>query len=131
MPIGVNNECKGQKQYRIGIRELKNINGTMAPSQPVLNKQEITLETGETEMVLMGIELKGFEAGTYTAEIVLREKEINQNICFTLKVDDYENLTVAAPLEEIKYRLHWQSWQRHFYCETPRKANNIAGNNQQ
>ena len=123
VPFGVKNTCKQQKRYRIGIRELKHINGSVAPSQPVLNKQEVLLEHGETEMVLMMIELKGFEAGTYNAEIVLREREINQNICFTLQVDDYKELVVAEPLEEIQYRLHWQSWQRHFFCETPRTPN--------
>ena len=119
VPFGVKNTCQEQKRYRIGVRELKHINGAVAPAQPVLNKAEVVLERGETEMVLMMIELKGFEPGVYQAEIVLREKEINQNICFTLKVDNYDNLVVAEPLKEMEYRLQWQSWQRHFYCETP------------
>jgi hypothetical protein len=127
VPFGVKNACKNQKHYRIGVLELKNINGSPAPSQPILNKQNVTLDNGETEMVLMMIELKGFEPGTYNAEIVIREKDINQNICFTLKVDNFDNLAVAEPLEEIKYRQHWQSWQRHYYCETPKNAAGTVG----
>ena len=130
VPFGVKNTCQQQKRYRVGVRELKHINGSIAPTQPILNKSEVVLERGETEMVLMMIELKGFEPGTYQAEIVLREKEINQNICFTLKVDNYDNLVVAEPLKEIEYRLHWQSWQRHFYCETPGRRTINSGNRQ-
>ena len=49
---------------------------------------------------------------------VLDEKEINQNICFTIKVDNSGSTTVS-PLDEQQYLLHWQSWKDHYYCERP------------
>jgi hypothetical protein len=123
VPFGVKNTCGMQKTYRIGVRELKNLDGSMAPAQPVLNKKAVTLAPGETEMILLSLDLVHFPAGnTYAAEIVVREKEINQNICFSLVVDSYTPMPVAKPLDEKKYLLHWQSWQSHFYCE-PQKAN--------
>ena len=123
VPFLVRNECQGQRTYRVGVRDLKSIDGSMAPKQPVLNKAQVTLEMGESELVLMGIDLQGFAAGsTYNAEIVLREKDINQNICFTLKVNDYNDVPVVEPLDENRYRLHWQSWQSHFYCEEKKAA---------
>jgi hypothetical protein len=120
VPFLVKNTCSHAKTWRIGVRELKNEDGQMAPSQPQLNKQSVTLEPGRSERVLMMIDLEKFTNGSvYTTEIVLREKDINQNICFTLKVDDC-NATVAAPQDEKKYNLRWQSWQSHYYCEPPK-----------
>ena len=125
VPFIVKNKCGGTKHYRIGVRELKNIDGTKAPSQPILNKNNVTLAAGESELVSMGIDLNNFSIGTYNAEIVLREKDINQNICFKLVVSDNTNAPVAEPLDEKKYRLHWQSWRSHFYCETPLKVSRV------
>ena len=122
VPFMVKNNCSSRKQYRLGVRELKDINGTIAPSQPVLSKPLLNLENGESQMVLMVIDLQNFQTGTYNSEIVIREKDINQNICFSLVVDNYNNLPVANPIDEKKYNLHWQSWQRHFYCETPKQG---------
>ena len=122
VPFMVRNTCNSSRHYRIGARELKNIDGSPAPSQPILNKKEVTLNAGESEMVLMTIDLGQFSSGQiYDAEIVIREKDINQNICFRLTVDGYSNIPVADPLDEKKYLMHWQSWQSHFYCE-PVKA---------
>jgi hypothetical protein len=121
VPFLVKNKCGGAKRYRIGVRELKNIDGSKALSQPQLNKNNVTLDPGESELVKMEIDLNNFSNGTYNAEIVLREKDINQNICFKLVVDD-NAAPVAEPLEEKKYLLHWQSWRSHFYCETPKKV---------
>ena len=68
----------------------------------------------------MTIDLEQFNAGTtYTAEIVLREKEINQNICFTLMVSNPANVVTAIPKDENSYRMRWQSWKDHYYCEKP------------
>jgi hypothetical protein len=119
VPFIVKNTCSKNKTYRIGVRELTNEdNGQLAPSQPVLNKSSVTLGAGKSEKVLMTIELDQFAAGaTYTAEIVLREKEINQNICFTLIIDNPTNIPVAKPKDEQEYRLRWQSWKDHYYCE--------------
>lgn len=119
VPFLVKNKCNTTKQYRIGVRDLKNMDGVMAPAQPVLNKREVTLDAGQSEMVLMSVDLGNFQNGNkYTAEMVIREKDINQNICFTLVVGNSE-APVAAPVDEKKYALHWQSWRSHFYCETP------------
>lgn len=118
VPFIVKNTCSQTKTYRIGVRELKDQDGNLAPTQPQLNKQSVTLDPGRSERVLMLIDLDKFNSGSvYTTEIVLREKEINQNICFTLMVDDNCNAVTAEPQDEQKYMLRWQSWQSHFYCE--------------
>ena len=127
VPFMVKNKCNTQKQYRIGARDLKSVDGSMAPSQPTLNKNQVTLDAGQSEMVLMGIDLDKFPNGnTYNAEIVIREKDFNQNICFKLIVDGNSNVPVAEPLDEKKYLLRWQSWRSHFYCE-PKKVNRLVG----
>ncbi len=118
VPFAIKNTCGGAKRYRVGIRELKSLDGNLAPAQPVLNKKLVTLQPSETEVVEMTLDLAEFSGGiTYNAEIVVREKEINQNICFSLVVDGNRSVPVARPLDEKKYHLHWQSWQSHFYCE--------------
>ncbi|WP_114792869.1 hypothetical protein U0035_03040 [Niabella yanshanensis] len=118
VPFIIKNHCNTSKTYRVGVRELKDLDGQLAPSQPVLNKTAVTLDAGQHERILMGIDLSKFSEGKiYAAEIVLREKEYNQNVCFTLYVEDEEGVTVT-PLDEKKYKLKWQSWKDHFYCET-------------
>lgn len=121
VPFLVKNTCSQRKIYRVGVRELKSEeDGQLAPSQPVLNKPGVTLDPGRSEMVIMTVDLANFKNGsTYTTEIVLREREINQNICFTLNVDDSCDITVVTPKDEKDYRLRWQSWKDHFYCERP------------
>jgi hypothetical protein len=126
VPFLVKNTCGATKTYRVGVRELKSIDGNLAPSQPRLNKNHVTLDANQSEMVLMEIDLLQFENNTYNAEIVVREKNINQNICFTLVVGE-TNAPVAKPIDEKKYSLHWQSWKSHFYCETPLKVNRVNG----
>ncbi|MEO7960395.1 MAG: hypothetical protein ABIR19_02545 [Ginsengibacter sp.] len=115
----IKNDCNQTKTYRIGVRQLDDETGNSAPSQPVLNKSTVTLEPGRSEEVLVSVDLANFKNGsTYTTEIVLREKEINQNICFTLIVEDPRS-TVVVPQSEQQYRLRWQSWKDHYYCEKP------------
>lgn len=117
VPFVVKNTCSVSKTWRVGVRELEDINGEAAPSQPRLNKDAVTLAPGRSEQVLMALDLSKFRNGSrYTCEIVLREKEINQNICFHLNVGDH-TATVVTPQDEQKYKLKWQSWQSHFYCE--------------
>ncbi len=125
VPFMIKNTCGATKNYRVGIRELKNIDGNVAPSQPNLNKNNVTLNANQSEQVLMEIDLAGFQNNTYNAEIVIREKNINQNICFTLVVGN-ANPPVAEPIDEKKYLLHWQSWKSHFYCETRPKVNRLV-----
>lgn len=118
----VKNEGNETRTYRIGIRALKSIEGSAAPSQPVLNKNNITLDAGSAEVILMTLDLERFQNGeNYNTEIVIREREINQNIYFSILIDN-NSLPVAKPLDEKKYLLHWQSWKSHFYCETPLKV---------
>ncbi len=125
VPFYVKNTCNAQKKYRVGVRELKNADGSMAPSQPQLNKNEVTLNPGEEQIVLMAIDLGNFNSGdVYNTEIVVREKEINQNICFKLLVDGFNNVPVATPQDEKTYKLRWQSWKNHFYCEPPKRDPN-------
>lgn len=127
VPFMVKNSCSTEKTYRVGVRELKDEDGNLAPSQPFLNKQSVTLAPGRRERVLMMIDLQAFKSGSiYSTEIVLREKEFNQNICFRLHVEGHTNLPEVSPHDEKKYRLKWQDWRSHFYCEPPlkREANN-------
>jgi len=128
VPFMVKNDCNQTKTYRIGVRELNDENGAAAPSQPVLNKNSVTLDPGRSEKVLITVDLSDFKNGSiYTTEIVLREKEINQNICFTLTVED-PNATVVIPQSEQQSRLKWQSWKDHYYCEKP-TVNRTPGTN--
>jgi len=115
----VENDCSKTKSYRIGVRELKDESGNLAPSQPQLNKTFVTLDPGRSEQVLVTLDLANFSNGsTYATEIVLREKEINQNVCFTVIVENISSTTVI-PQDENKYKLRWQSWKDHYYCERP------------
>lgn len=135
VPFIVKNDCNQPKTYRIGVRELDDENGVAAPAQPVLNKNTVTLDAGRSEQVLLTVDLANFKNGsTYATEIVLREKEINQNICLTLIVEDSAT-TIVIPKSEQKLRLRWQSWKDHYYCEKPRVSRtsdknilSIAGN---
>lgn len=128
IPFMVKNDCNQIKTYRVGVRELIDENGAVAPAQPALNKSAVTLEPGRSEQVLIALDLANFKTGsTYTTEIVLREKDINQNICFTLIVEDPKAI-VVTPYSEQKYRLRWQSWKDHYYCEKP-TTNRTPGTN--
>ena len=127
VPFMVKNTCSQAKTYRVGVRELVDADGKAAPSQPILNKQTVTLQPGRSERVLMRLDLDKFENGnSYSTEIVLREKDINQNICFTLKVNDDCQLVTAEPQDEKKYKLRWQSWQSHYYCEPKKDLKEIS-----
>jgi hypothetical protein len=122
VPFLIKNTCSHTKTWRVGVRELKDQDGKPAPFQPQLNKTSVTVEPGRSERVVMMVDLAQFANGaTYTTEIVLREKEINQNICFTLKIDNDHHLVTAQPQDEEQYQLRWQSWQSHYYCE-PKKG---------
>jgi hypothetical protein len=127
VPCMVKNTCSQAKTYRIGVRELVDTDGKPAPAQPTLNKHSITLQPGRSERVLMHLDLDKFENGhSYSTEIVLRENEINQNICFTLKVNDDCQLVTAEPQDEKKSKLRWQSWQSHYYCEPKKDRKDIT-----
>jgi hypothetical protein len=116
IPFTVVNKCSSAKTYRIGVRELVDQDNTVAPRHPQLNKKSVVQQPGSGERELMTIDRAGFTAGTYSPDIVLREKNVNQNICFTLEVGDHDAVT-AMPEDEKRYRLRWQSWKDHYYCE--------------
>jgi hypothetical protein len=121
VPFLVKNDCSKVKTYRVGVRELKDDDGQLAPAQPILNKVSVTIEPGRRERVLMIIDLHSFKNSTYTTEIVLREKDINQNICFKLYVNDTHQKTIT-PKDEKKLKLKWLNWQSHFYCEPVKRT---------
>jgi hypothetical protein len=128
VPVLVKNTCKQTKTYRVGVRELKDQDGKLAPFQPKLNKHTLTIDPGRSERVIMLVDLDKFNNGsTYTTEIVIREKDINQNICFTLMVDNDYNLVTAAPQDEKQYQMRWQSWQSHYYCEPKKSSGQVPG----
>lgn len=121
IPFKVKNSCNSQKTYRVGARELKDTDGNIAPDQPHLNKQSVTLEPGRSERILISLDLGKFKNGTYEAEIVLREKDINQNICLKIIVND-GNPVEVTPYDEKTYKRKWLNWQSHFYCEPQRET---------
>lgn len=122
VPILITNKCSSTKTYRIGVRELKNNDGKAAINQPSLNKSSVTLEPNRSESVLMTIDLNATQTNEiYSTEIVVREREINQNICFKLYIDN-ANQTEVIPNDEKKYKLKWLDWQSHFYCEPKAKT---------
>ncbi|WP_452224444.1 hypothetical protein [Lacinutrix chionoecetis] len=126
VPFSIKNTCSTIKTYRVGVRELTDNNGSTAPSQPVLNKTSVTLQPGRSERVLMGLDLANYNAGnTYTTEVVIREKDINQNICFSLYITN-ATITEVSPYDESKYKQKWLNWQSHFYCEPRKKSDSTT-----
>ncbi|MFD1163370.1 MULTISPECIES: hypothetical protein [Hwangdonia] len=121
IPFVVKNNCQKPKTYKIGARELKDQDGKLATAQPLLNKNSVSLQPNTSERVLISLDLVNFKDGVYTAEIVLREKEYNQNICLTVSVGDH-SAPIVTPYEEKKFKLKWQSWKSHFYCEPKERA---------
>lgn len=118
-PFMVKNQCNSIKTYRIGVREFKDQHGNESPVAAILNRNEIQLEPGQSISVLLSVNLsQEVQAGDcLSTDIVIREKEVNQNICFKLFVKPICDVPVAVPLKEAYYFNHWQSWQSHFYCE--------------
>lgn len=126
VPFKVRNTCNTPRMYQVGVRELKDENGNLAPGQPSLNKTTLNLNGGESQLVYMTLDLVNFPPGhSFATDIVLREKDINQNICFTLNVGSYTNIPEARPIDEKKYYIHFQDWRSHFYCE-PKKRSGVT-----
>jgi hypothetical protein len=125
VPFMVKNTCQTYKTYKVGVRELKNINGSPAPTQPQLDKQQVSLAPGQSELVKMYLDVRTYNPGeSFATEIVIREKEYNQNICFNLSMKGFGDAPVARPMDEKKYKLKWLSWRSHFYCEPRSDSNN-------
>jgi len=120
VPFSVRNVSNSSKTYLVGVRPLVDENGNAAPSQPQLNKTSVTLNPGQSELVIMTVDLANFSQGhSFQTDIVLREKDINQNICFSLQVIPFFDIPEAQPKDEKKYTSHFQGWQSHFYCDPP------------
>lgn len=122
VPMMIGNSCSSAKTYKIGVRELLDQDGNLAPQQPVLNKNSVTLQPNGKERVLIGVNLANFKNGIYQAEVVIRELEYNQNVLLTLDIDDYA-APLISPLNEKDFKLKWQSWKTHFYCEPKKRTN--------
>jgi len=131
VPFAVKNTCGNPRHYKIGVRPLVNQDGQAAPSQPTLNKTEIDVQPNQSVNLLMKLDLSnGYHAGDlFQTDIVIREKDINQNICFRLKIEAFFDVPVARPLDEKKYKLHFQSWQSHYYCEPKTSRVTLTQNN--
>lgn len=118
IPFYLKNPCSQPKTYRIGLRPLLDPEGKTYENVLQLDKTSVTMQPGQAAVVRVRADLtRGLQTGKcYTAEIVVREKEVNQNICLQLCVDDYQDLPVVHLREEADYLYHFQSWDRHFYC---------------
>ncbi|MGB5943672.1 MAG: hypothetical protein WBG71_12390 [Leeuwenhoekiella sp.] len=121
VPFQVYNDCNTAKNYQIGVRSLTDQDGNPAPDQPHLNKHSIQLQPHAKERVLVVLDLGNFSTGNFSTEVVLREREYNQNICLNITVTDRSG-PLVTPFEEKKYKLKWQSWKSHYYCEPKRDA---------
>jgi len=120
VPFKVKNTLQSAKLYRVGVRPVYDDDGNLLANQPTLNKSELNLQPGQSILVEMKIDVtSGYVAGnTYSTEIVIREKEINQNICFTLNITANTFIPEAHPLNEQTYLTHFQDWRSHYYCDT-------------
>lgn len=118
VPFVVRNVCGGIRKYQLGVRPLYDPEGKPTPNQPVMDKNEITLQPNQAVVVRLKLDLsEGFQPGAcYETEIVLREKEVNQNICFRLCIKDYQ-LPEVHPRDEHEFFHHFVGWDKHFYCE--------------
>ena len=119
VPFRIRNDSAQVKKYHVGLREMVDDNQSPAPSQPTLDKTQVTINPHQSVMVEMRIDLSsGYQAGRqYEATIVVREKEINQNICFRLILDAFTNVPEATPYDEKDLKTHFVSWHYHFYCD--------------
>lgn len=119
VPFSIKNTCGKSRTYQIGIRPLVDEQGKPTPAQPSLDTSQISLEPGQAITVKMTLNLQeGFNRGeTYSANIVIREDKVNQNVCFTLKMVSLNSTIEVRPLDEKHYLMRWSSWQDHFYCE--------------
>ncbi|MBP9188744.1 MAG: hypothetical protein KBF51_04345 [Chitinophagales bacterium] len=119
VPFKIKNDLSVAKTYRIGVRTIYDADGNAINVQPTLDKTTVTLQPGASQLINMTLQISAdyMPGYSYETEIVIREKDVNQNICFSLAVNAFENIPVACPRNEKDYFIKWQSWQSHFYCE--------------
>ena len=122
VPFQIRNASGQPKQYQLGVHPLLDQHGNPAPTQPTLSTTQIQVPPGHTRVVEMRLDLSNYQAGNvYETDIVVREKEVNQNICFTLTVESGADAPVATPHDEQKLQRHFVHWHHHYYCEEPRR----------
>lgn len=128
IPFAVKIKCNHPKTVQIGLRPLLDPDGNPAPVQPTLDKTTITIQPGHSVVVRLRLDLKEeFITGTcYQTEVVIREKQVNQNICVRICVDDYRDVPQVTLREEAEYFNRFQSWESHFYCEKRPIRTNIT-----
>jgi len=118
VPFKVRNNGNLPKTYHVGVRPFIDVDGKRI-AQATLDKVKIEAQPGAAVTVEMKVELgQGFVRGSrYETDIVIREKDHNQNICFTLHVNGEEEIPVAAPWDEKDIDTHFHHWYYHYYCE--------------
>jgi hypothetical protein len=116
----VKNTLQSAKIYMVGVRPFYDDNGNTLSSQPLLNKTQLNLQPGQSILVEMRLNLSDeyISGNNYSTEIVIREKDVNQNICFNLNVTSNNFIPEAHPLNEQSYFTHFQDWKSHYYCDT-------------
>ena len=129
VPFKVKNTLQTAKVYKVGVRPIYDNDGNAFPLQPVLNKTDLNLQPGQSILVEMRVIVgNGYTPGTYSTEIVIREKDVNQNICFTLNVTANTNIPEAHPRKEEDYFNHFQDWKSHYYCDRKPTITRVTGN---
>ncbi len=128
VPFKVRNTTSKARQYKVGVRPLKDEHGNAAPSQPTVDKTNLQLEPHESTLVEMRLDLsQGYKAGqNFSTDVVVRENKYNQNICFTLHVEPYVNVPTAEPIDEARLDVHFVSWDKHFFCEPRRGRGDVS-----
>lgn len=128
VPFKVKNILQIPKIYQVGIRPFYDDNGNTLNNQPLVNKTTLNLQPGQSITVEMKLDLSDeYVAGnSYSTEIVLREKDVNQNICFTLNIISNSFIPEAHPLSEQDYFNHFQDWKSHFYCDSRPTINRVV-----
>ncbi len=120
VPFRIHNGSSVPKHYAVGVRPMVGPDQTPAPSQPTLDKTSVNINPLQSVLLEMRIDLSsGYRMGSqYEATIVVREKDINQNICFRL-ILQAEPVPVATPYDEKDLKCHFVGWQQYFYCCEP------------
>lgn len=119
IPFKIKNTLQIAKTYQVGVRPFYDINGNTLNSQPMIDKTTVNLQPGQSILITMKLNLSDeyIEGNSYSTEIVVREKDVNQNICFTLNIISNNTIPEAHPLSEQRYFTHFQDWKSHYYCD--------------
>ena len=125
--FAIKNCCGKRKTYRLGARPLLDPDGNAVDAGVELDKSQVDLDQGRSVVVRARVDTSGLQPGTrYTADIVMREQEVNQNVCFVLDIEPEREIPEVCPKEEAWYFNRFHSWESHYYCEKPRSRVNIT-----